>query len=205
MGIFSRFFPSREARLAKEIIAKVRRERQPISDLAAAIAAAAMSCGQAMKPHVHSGPEERNTEQWIYVCFEFIYFFMHMTDRVAFAQLGHERRRKLMDDLGPLIVEPAIETFFGHWPDDLKAGMRSEFYQKMNDARQDYSKCQGLISDDKPVTGNSLFSTLARNVVDLCGDSPTDPAAHIVPYGIAIEAWKKLSIDKRIEAVGKVL
>ena len=63
MGIFSKFLPSREAHLTKEIIARIRRNRQPIGDLGAEIASAAMRCGQAMNPHVHFGSEEKNTEQ----------------------------------------------------------------------------------------------------------------------------------------------
>jgi len=205
MGIFSRLLPSREERLTKEIIAKVRQEQQPISDLGAAIASAAMRCGEAMKPHVHFGSEEKNTEQAIYVCFEFLYFFMHMTDRIAYSQLGSDRRSKLMEALDPLIVGPAIDAFFDHWPEDRKAGMRSEFRRKLNIAQREYSACRGLVSDVNPVTGDSLFSTLARHVAELCGKSLTDPTAHVVPYGIAIEAWKQLQLDKHIEAVGKVL
>ena len=205
MGIFSKLFPSREARLAEQVIANVRRKRQPISDLAKAITTAAMSCGNTVKPNVHFESEDKKAEQWVYVCFEFIYFFIHMTDRIAFLKLGAERRARLMKELDPLIVDPAIEAFFPHWPDDLKSGLRSEFRQKLNNAQRGYSACKGLISEDNPVTGNSLFSTLARNIAELCGHSPTDLAAHIVPFGAAIDAWKHLSLEKHIEAVGKVL
>jgi hypothetical protein len=205
MGMFSKFFSRREALLTRNIFSNARKKVDAIGDLALAIGRAGFSCGEAMKPHVHYESEDKITEQWIYVCFEFMYFFAHMTDRVAFAQLGYERREKLLAILGPLIAEPAIEAFFGHWPDDLKAKMLSEFYQKMNDAQLDYSTCHELISKDNPITGNALFSKLARNVAELCGDSPTDPAAHIVPYGVAIEAWGQLHLDKHIEAVEKVL
>src|SRR5215471_19077321 len=99
MGIFSWLFPSREARLAKHIISEVRRKQLPVGNLAVEIGAAAMSCGKAMKSHVHFESEDKISEQYIYVCFEFMYFFIHLTDRVASAHLGPERRRKLMDDL----------------------------------------------------------------------------------------------------------
>lgn len=205
MGIFSTFFPSRKARLVRKIFSKVDQEFDAIGDLALAIGRAAFNCGEAMKPYVHFDSEDKITEQWIYVCFEFMYFFAHMTDRVAFAKLGQERREKLMATLGPLIAGPAIKAFFGHWPDELKAKMLADFYQKMNDAQQEYSTCQEFISKDNPVGGNALISQLARNVLELCGDSPTDMAALLIPYAVAIEGWKDLHLDKHIEAVAKVL
>ena len=54
------------------------------------------------------------------VLFEFMYFFLHLTDRYAFAQLGPERRNRLIDELVPPTVNATIETCFVHYPKDLK-------------------------------------------------------------------------------------
>lgn len=205
MGIFSNKPPSPEAQKTKDTLAKVQREHKPIFELGMAIASAAMQCGQAMRSKIVADSEDKANEQFIYVCYEFLYFFMHLTDRIAFQKLGPVRRSKLMDALDPLIVGPSVDAFFDHWPEDLKSKMRSEFRGKMNDAQLGYAECEGMVSDSNPLTSNSLLSTFARNVAELCGNSPTDPLAHMIPYGIAAESYKQLELTKHIEDVGKVL
>jgi hypothetical protein len=107
--------------------------------------------------------------------------------------------------LEPLITRPAIDTFFDHWPEDIKSKMRSEFREKMNDAQNGYAECKVLVSESHPVTGDSLLSTFARNIAELCGNSPTDPNVHMIPYGIAVESYKKLDLAKHIVSVAEVL
>lgn len=205
MGIFSKKPPSPEAQKAEEILARVQRENKPIFELGMAIASVAMQGGQAMRSKIVADSEDKANEQFIYVCYEFLYFFIHLTDRIAFQKLGPERRSKLMDALDPLIVGPSVDAFFDHWPEDLKAKMRTEFRGKLNDAQRGYAECKGMVSDSNPITGNSLLSTFARNVAELCGNSPTDPIAHMIPYGIAAESYKQLELGKHIESVSKVL
>ena len=62
-----------------------------------------------------------------------------------------------------------------------------------------------MVSETAPVTGDSLLSTFARNIAELCGNSPTDPLAHTFSYGVAVESYEKLGLARHIEAVGKVL
>lgn len=128
-----------------------------------------------------------------------------MTMRYAHSQLQPEQIKKLQSELGPLVALPTIEAFFGHWPEDLKAKIFADFYQKLNQAELDYSTCKELISKDNPITGDALFSKLARNVLELSGHSPTDIVEFMLPYSLAIEAWKNMKLDKHIEAIAKIL
>ncbi|MDP9009985.1 MAG: hypothetical protein M3N91_14980 [Pseudomonadota bacterium] len=50
-----------------------------------------------------------------------------------------------------------------------------------------------------------MLSTFARNIAELCGNSPTDPNVHTIPYGIAIESYKKFDLAKHIVSVAEVL
>src|ERR1700722_6365089 len=74
MGIFSKKPPSPEATKAEEILASIQRERKPILDLGMAIASVAMQGGQAMRSKINAASEADKNEQFIYVCYEFIYF-----------------------------------------------------------------------------------------------------------------------------------
>ena len=159
-----------------------------------------------MKSRLNFKTEEDRDTQFVYVCFEFVYFFMHMTLRSAHSHdLGPERTKRLKAELGPLVLLPLIDTFYGHWPMDLQEKLVAQFYQKMNDAELEYSTYTELFASGDPITGNALFSRLARNVLELSGHSPTNPAEHLVAYGIAIKTWKDMRLDKHIEAVERVL
>jgi hypothetical protein len=205
MGIFSRKPPNPEAQKTKEIVDKIQREHEAILELGMAIASAAMQGGHAMRSEITADSEDKANEQFIYVCYEFLYFFMHLTDRFAFQKIGLERRSKLMDALEPLITGPAVDAFFDHWPENMKSKMRSEFRGKMNDAQIGYAECKGMVSESDPINSNSLLSTFARNIAELCGNSPTDPHVHMIPYGIAVESYTKLDLAKHMESVAAVL
>jgi hypothetical protein len=75
MGIFSKKPLGPEAQKVKEIIEKVQREHEPVFELGLAIASAAMQGGQAMRSKITADSEDKATEQLIYVCYEFLYFF----------------------------------------------------------------------------------------------------------------------------------
>jgi len=164
-----------------------------------------LACGRATKSLLQFETEEERERQFVYVCFEFLYFFLHMTLRYAHAQLDSRQRKNLQTELGPLVVLPMIDAFFNHWPEDLKRGMVAEFYQKINDAEREYATCTEVISEDNPIAANALFSKLTRNVLKLSGDSPIDIAKFMVPYGASIQAWKDMHLDKHIEKVRKTL
>src|SRR5438128_242275 len=170
MSILSKLIGSSEERQFKRIMERIHREQSPITNLALVIGSSSIACGKAMKPHLNFKTEKEIDAQSVHVCFEFLYFYLHMTMRTGYSHdLGPERARRLKAELGPLVLLPLIDTFFGHWPKDLQNNMVAQFYQKINDAELEYSTCTELlytefISEDKnPITGNALFSKLARN------------------------------------------
>jgi len=109
----------------------------PLANIGMAIIKAADYCFKEMKPFIDADDEKRRQELEIYLFYEFIYFFMHMTMRSAFGRLSEPQIKKLQGYLGPIIVGTAINSFFLHWPEDLKEKLRSEFYEKLNDAELD--------------------------------------------------------------------
>src|SRR6266566_6578755 len=183
MSIFSRIFRSSDARQNERSIHKAEQDAhqqlKALGDIGMAIVHGAQNCSEHVKPMLRVPertvkPSPGNYPE-IWVFYEFLYFFMHMTMRHASSRLREDQIQRLQGFLGPLLSSTAVDSFFHHWPEDLKEKMRSEFYSKLNDAEVEYSKCKELLSKSSPLTGSSLFSQLARNVAELSGDA-SNPA-----------------------------
>jgi hypothetical protein len=70
---------------AQSIARSVETRTRPLFELAAAVSRAAFGCAESLKAEIKP---EQHPEAWIYVCFEFVYFFMHLVNRSAFSILG---------------------------------------------------------------------------------------------------------------------
>jgi hypothetical protein len=208
MGMFSRLFGSPDERKAKRIIsdatADVERITTPSGDIGVAIVKASHTCSQALKPMLNVADAKEKQQAEIYVFYEFIYFFMHLTMRSAVSQLTEQQIVGLQGFVGPLISSTAVDSFFAHWPENLKEKIRSDFYSKLNDAEIEYSTCKEFLSKESPLTGNSLFSKLARNVAELSGN-PMNPATLVFVIGTALEAYRAMNLDYLVREAGKVL
>lgn len=208
MNIFSRLFGSsdeqRAKRIIKDTVMKVERTTTPLGVLGMAMVNAAWTCAQAVKPMIKIVGEEEKQLAEIYVFYEFVYFFMHLTMRSAFSQLTESQIGRLQAYLGPLISSTAVDSFFPHWPEALKEKIMADFYSKLNAAEIEYSECKELLSKEHPLTGNSLFLRLARNIAALSGD-PTNPETLVSVIGFAVDAHKTMNLDSLVWEAGKVL
>jgi len=103
----------------------LRAENSAMHKLATKVFEKSLLCAETLKPDLEGrfgkGSKEFQSK-YFPVLFEFMYFFLHLVNRDAFAQLGHLRRNKLYDELVPGAVDAMIETYFGHWSENLKDG-----------------------------------------------------------------------------------
>jgi hypothetical protein len=147
-------------------------------------------------------------EREAFVFYEFIYFFMHLTMRHASTQLAESQLRTLQRYLGPLISSVAIDSYFAHWPDDLKQKMTSEFYDKLNEAESEYTECTqagslGQGEDSVRRKLRALFMKLGSNISSLSGRAEKELAV-ITPVAlVAISEWKRMRLDNLMAQVEK--
>lgn len=208
MGIFSRLFGSSDEQKVRRIIDRAESETQeilePLGNLAIAIIKASHDCSEQIKSMLNVSDEKERKEAEVLVFYEFVYFFMHMTMRSAFAQMSEQQIAELQEYLGPLISSTAVDSFFAHWPEDMKEKIRDEFYQKLNDAELEYSRCKDLLSGRNPFTGDSIFSKLARNIAGLSGNS-MNPAFLTLVISTGVDVYKGLHLDTLVKNTGNVL
>jgi hypothetical protein len=182
-------------------------EVPPIADLARRIVQASMNDAEALKESIHAQNDKDHKQRWFAVLCEFLYFFMHMANRFAYGELGHEQRCKIQDQLYPLIVRPTIESVFGHWSQDLKDKMESEFIEKLGNAETEYGECKKLFDRENPFADDALFSKFAGNVCDLLGLDKTEFAPYAQTYmkvtSLVWDSFEKLKLSETLSAVGK--
>ncbi len=183
-------------------------EHPPIADLARRIFRASFNGTQALMSSVRDEDYIGRTERLYLVQFEFLYFFMHMASRVAFGELGHERRCKMQDQLIPLIVQPTIESIFGHSPANMKDKMESEFIEKLNNAELEYATCKQLFDRENLFASNALFSKFAAIVCDLLGlKRKGEDTIYLQTFAkvaeLALDLYKELNLPEVIRALDK--
>jgi hypothetical protein len=204
-------FSEREEELRRrfsEIEKQVQEQHKPFSAVSLAVVNAAKSCHNATTGLIRASTEKDRTEREIFIFYEFLYFFMHMTMRQGFAGLSKARLEELQHYLGPLISSVAIDAYFAHWPEELKKKMLDEFYDKLNDAEVEYAECTRF---DTSLEGAErwaakfgvLFTRVAANVASLAVDDEKDSAVITFVSEKTFAEWKEMNLDVLIADVAR--
>jgi len=189
-----------------DIEERVRRENAPLGAVGLAIVQAATNARDQAKPMIKAPDEKDRIQREIYIFYEFIYFFMHMTMRQAFAGLTAARLQELQAYLGPLISSVAIDSYFAHWPQDRKERMIGEFYDKLNESELEYTETTQfeteLQGEERMKTKlRALFMKLASNVASWAVDDENDFSVLPPVIELSLREWKNMKLDALIADV----
>jgi hypothetical protein len=205
VSLFSRFFGSSQKRELYRIFENARRQTDkefgPVGRLGSEIIAASTHCRDQVKPLLTSSDEKERVQSEIFIFYEFIYFFLHLTNRYAHKVLSSEEMSKLHEYLGPLVSSVAIDAYFAHWPADLKERMLGEFYEKLNTAELEYTEA-GKRSGSNEEGLSQLFTTLGNNVSMLASDDNGDGDISQVASNVAIEEFGRRDFQRMVQDVG---
>lgn len=141
---------------------------RPLGAITLAIVQASTNCRDAAKKFCADEDTSENHEKEVYLFFEFIYFFMHMTLRKCFRRVPQSRLRLLQDFLLAMVPATAIDSYFAHWPDKLRNDLTDEFIKRLDEAEVEYGTC----TPDGDVS--RILALLADNVVEILGREKTD-------------------------------
>ena len=182
---------------------KTERTMAPLNEFGEALIHAAYTCLQGVKP-ILSATGKGSIKVEVMVWFEFVFFFIHMTNRAAHTQLTSQQFEQLHGFIGELIIPVAIDTYMADWPEEIKAGMRKRFVSDLNNAEIEYASSKELVSKDKPLTGNSLLSKLAKNVASHC-ESSTNPEVLMSVISLAADALLEANLARLVSNIATVL
>ena len=190
---------SRQRQQVEELFEKAQKETlieyEPIGKVGAAIIQASVNNRDETKKWIDAPTEVKRLEREAYVFFEYIYFYMHLTMRHAYSTLSTPQVQKLQEYLALLIPSVAVDSYFAHWPDDVKEKMTGEFIEKLNDAEIEYTE---LVRNSKSENGGDkfleMFSLLASHISDLCGSNIALVARPLIIHQ-AFQEWTKMDLD----------
>ncbi|HEX6977632.1 MAG TPA: hypothetical protein VF185_04765 [Patescibacteria group bacterium] len=186
---------------------KQKDKHQALKALGLAILQLSFECGQQFKVDVDEkfGKDSKEAiSHLIEVQYEFLFFFMHLTMRYAFGELGHEKRVKIQDFLSPTLQETTTKSWFGHWPDKYKEGIKNEFYRNMNNAELEYSKYKKMFADKNESPKDTLFWEFGKNIARLSGHE-NDPIVMMKCIALCVEELKQIKLRELVIATGKEL
>ena len=118
-----------------------------LSDISKKIYEYSVFCAEPLKQELEKTSVKNSNEylhKYTKIFYEFMFFFMHFTNRAAFVKLGQEKRAIFQDRLYSIVVDSAIETIFKNRTKELKNTIKDKFYKDLGNAETDYSACKIL-------------------------------------------------------------
>jgi hypothetical protein len=172
----------------------------PLYAVSLTIVTAAWETYQRLAPVLKFSNEEPKPRQ-AYLLYELVFFFSHVTLRSAVAGgLTDAQIKKLQGYLLPSLSTVAVKTFFGHWSEDLKNRIRSEFCDNLNAAEVDYAPCRDLLSKE-PLESDTLFGRLGLRAAAAWGE-PLNPVVMVAVKTSAIPVFLHAYPDTLMNNVG---
>ena len=185
------------SRLLRESQEKVEKEYGPIGKLGLAITAAATNTRDRTRKYLKISDEKERLEREIYLFYEHLYFFTHLGLREAFLQLSDGQRDKVLKYLLALIPPAAVDSYFAHWPDDLKQKMTGEFVAKLTESQNEYLELAKGSTAEKPE--EQFFELLifhATHVTQLCEREADWESIRKPLVDIFFDEWKRANFEQ---------
>jgi hypothetical protein len=193
---------------AREVLRESRRLTEarltPFHRIIKGIIHATEECRKRITPFIRRDTELDRQKCSALVSNEFLFFFLHMTDRIAFSSLGADRANKLREIILPEIFGITVDSHFLDAPVQMKKEFRSVLYTDARKAALDYVPCTEWLSKEEPYTGDSLLSKLALKVMNKVA-AEVDPNLVIEIIKAASKEMDNTNLVELIEATRAIV
>jgi hypothetical protein len=208
MKIFNKILSYKDKYNLKKKLVEIEKQidhtYKPAKDICLSIVQAAENCKLILRTDLNFEDKKEKDLAEMLVFYEYLYFFIHLTLRLAFGKFTKTQIKKLREYMGPVIVGAAIDSYTIDWPKDLKEGVKKEFYDKLNQAELEYSECRVILDRDKPFSDNALFTKLAKNITELTGHN-NNPLKIVEIILTSMEEYAKMDLNKLVDEAANTL
>lgn len=153
----------------RNITNKVEARTEPILDLAKAIITCSFSLADKLKPEIAFTTDKEKNESWVMMLFESQQLIIHLVSRQACMEIGPTNRSAMLESLAEPIIETTISSVFGHWPENLRDGIRNDYYSNLASTEVEYGSCV-LTTSECENLNNYIFHRFAKNIVQYLGN-----------------------------------
>jgi len=201
MGFLTRLFGNTEERKDQMITDGI----NVLSPMLVANLVAAESCCNQVKVLLNKMNDDEKSIAKIDVYYEYMFFFIHMTERMAFNYFTKKQMKILNEYLIMQLVPMAIDRFFSRSPAEVKESLTNEFMDKRNAAEISYTDSREIFSQKfDPLNSDAVFSKLGRSVATIMGE-PYNPATIMLVIKYGADALMNMDLESLIKQARKVL
>ena len=144
--------------------------------------------------------EELSIAKYAEVLLEFVYFYLHFTDRFAFIQMEEDIRDALMTELEEGCINSAIDFGFFGLPENPKEEIRKASFDSFGFRQAEYSRYKKTFAEKDEGYKDTLFWEFSKNIEGLVGREH-DIGLKMMCIRISVEAIGDLDPKSFIEMV----
>lgn len=131
-------------------------------------------CRDDLEPWVETSNQSDRHRVRLFAFYEFVYFFTHITMRLALNVMTDTEKAKLGKHLLRYVASVSVDGAFERMPEDLRRRMIREFCSNIQKAEHEYASCAPVnvyAATDEGATKawGALFTTLGENVARAIG------------------------------------
>jgi hypothetical protein len=155
---------------------------------------ASYACQDAVSELYDGADTAKKFDQQVFVLLEFVYCYLHIAMRSAFATLTNPQIKELQDHIGILVVTAVIESYFPAVSTEKKFEMTRGFFNNVNQAEEEYAQISasatGQTDDENAANrASSIFMRLGFRIARFSA-KPTEVSVALVSK-TAINEWMK--------------
>jgi len=170
----------------------LRNGRDTRAALAGSLAYAACRCTDGLFEGWEFANERERQEARFKTFCQFLQCFIYIADRWIFGMAGAERRDGVMIPLANSLADTVVNMHFPQAPEQIKEGLRREFFHNLDVAICRYSPSSHLLVEGKPLAQEGILNQLAFDVTEVLGTK--NPVTLMRVVGISLDAMKEVDL-----------
>lgn len=152
-----------------------------------------------------SSRQKFSVTEYAEVLLEFVYFYLHFTDRCVFGHvvvkyIDEKQRGSLMTELEKRCINSAVDFAFFGLPESPKEKIKQKSFKNFKTRQREYGKYKIYFTEKSEVLKDTLFWEFGKNIRKLVGRDRDPGLAHLC-MEITAEGIRDLDPKSFVEKV----
>ncbi len=143
--------------------------------------------------------DKPNSNRYVNAGYEFLYFFIHYVNRVAYSEGGVPAQEKLHTELSMRVVHKVASTTSN---EHLRDFIVSTLQKGINQSETRYSQCKRIFPETNEAANGALFWEAAKNISNAAGGG-SDIANLVAAMEIMTNSLASLRLNERVKTLAR--